>query len=188
MSDLDKKIILGFTGLLASGKGTAAKYLEEKYQASTYRFSTILRDILNRIYQEQTRDNLIKLSENLRGIFGENLLAKAIAQDVANNPNPVIIVEGIRRLADITYLQKMPNFILVEIFADPQIRYERLIKRGENIDDNTKTYEQFLADHQRSTELSIVEVIKQTSEKIDNNGNLTELQKQLDSLIKKYQD
>jgi len=27
------KIIIGFTGLLSSGKGTATKYLEEKYKA-----------------------------------------------------------------------------------------------------------------------------------------------------------
>lgn len=183
----NKKIILGFTGLLSSGKGTAAKYLEEQYHASTYRFSTILRDVLNRIYVEQTRDNLIKLSENLRGLFGEDLLAKAMAQDAANDPAPLIIIEGIRRLADITYLQKMPNFILVEIFAEPQVRYERLIKRGENLDDNTKTYEQFLADHQRTTELSILEVIKQTKEKINNDGDFEHLHEQLDNLIKKYQ-
>lgn len=184
---IQKKIIFGFSGLLSSGKGTAAKYLEEKYRASTYRFSTMLRDILNRIYVEQTRDNLIKLSEILRSAFGEDTLAKTIAKDAENDSNPIIVVEGIRRLADISYLQKLPNFILVEIFANPQIRYERLVKRGENADDNTKTYEQFLADHQRSTELSILDVIKEAKEKLNNNGDLESMQQQIDALIKKYQ-
>ena len=32
------KIILGFVGDLASGKGTICKYLNEKYSANTYRF------------------------------------------------------------------------------------------------------------------------------------------------------
>lgn len=182
----NKKVILGFTGLLASGKGTAAEYLKTGHRASHYRFSTILRDIAKRIYTEETRDNMVKLSEGLRAAFGEDILAKTMAQDVKNDKNKIIVVEGIRRLADIEYLNKLPHFVLVEIFADPKIRYERLIKRGENADDTGKTYKQFLADHQRSTELSILDVIKHAKEKIDNNGSFSNLHKQLDALLKKY--
>lgn len=181
-----KKVILGFTGLLASGKGTAAKYLEEKHQAATFRFSTMLRDILDRVYVPQTRDNMIRLSEFLRGTYGEEVMAKTIAEDVEKSDEKIVVVEGVRRMADIAYLSKLPNFILVEIFAEPRTRYERLIKRGENPDDNSKTYEQFLADHQRSTELSILDVIKHATERVDNNGDLANLHKQLDELVKKY--
>jgi len=176
-------MILGFVGLIASGKGEAAKYLAQKYGASTYRFSTILRNILDRLFLEHSRDNMIKLSEIIRGAFGENILAKTIAGDAAKDKNKIIVIEGIRRLADIEYLKKLSNFILVEIFADPQIRYNRLIKRKKNPDDATKTFEQFLADHQRSTELSIQDVIKEAKIKINNNGDEKELRKQLDKLI-----
>ena len=181
-----EKVILGFTGLIASGKGTAAEYLKSQHHASHYRFSTMLRDIAKRIYVPETRDNLVKLSEILRATFGEDVLAKTMAQDVKNDKNKVIVVEGIRRLADIAYLTKMPNFVLVEIFADPKIRHARLVKRGENADDASKTYEQFLADHRRSTELSILDVIKHAKEKVDNNGSLKDLYKQLGALLKKY--
>ncbi|HBV58263.1 MAG TPA: hypothetical protein DEB73_03330 [Candidatus Magasanikbacteria bacterium] len=179
-----KKIILGFTGLLASGKGAAAKYLEAKHGAATFRFSNMLRDILNRVYVPQARDNMIRLSEFLRGAYGEDIMAKTMFKDIAKDSAKVVVIEGIRRLADIE--QNTPNFVLVEIFADPKIRYERLIKRGENPDDNSKTYEQFLADHKRSTEVSILEVIKHATEKVDNNGDLADLHKQLDELVKKY--
>ncbi|KKR48637.1 MAG: hypothetical protein UT86_C0004G0123 [Candidatus Magasanikbacteria bacterium GW2011_GWC2_40_17] len=184
--DVNKKVILGFTGLIASGKGTAAKYLEEKHGAATYRFSTMLRDILNRIYVKQTRDNLIRLSEFIRDAYGEDVMAKTIGQDAEKDERKIIVIEGVRRLADISYLGQLPNFVLVEIFADPKIRYERLIKRGENADDTKKTYEEFLADHQRSTELSILNVITQAKEKIDNNGNWENLHRQLDDLVAKY--
>ncbi len=183
---MSKKIVFGFTGLISSGKGTVASYLEKKYGASTYRFSTMLRDLLDRIYVEQSRDNIIKISESIRSLFGEDIMAKAIAKDVEKDAHPLIVVEGIRRPADIEYLRKLPNFVLVEIFADPEIRYKRLISRGENSDDNSKTYEQFLADHQRSTELSILEVIPFATERIDNNGDEEALHTQLDELIKKY--
>lgn len=179
-------MIFGFVGLIASGKGEATKYLAQKYKASTYRFSTILRSLLDQLFLEHSRDNMIKMSEIVRNAFGENILARAIAENVDKDKNKIIIVEGIRRLADLEFLEKMPNFILVEIFADPQIRFSRLAMRNENPDDATKTFEQFLADHQRTTELSIQDVIRKAKEKINNNGEKESLQKQLDELIKKY--
>ncbi len=183
---MNKKVIIGLTGLLASGKGAASKYLEKKYGASTFRFSSILRDICQRAYLEKTRDNLVKLSECLRATFGEDLLAKAIAKDAESNNNQIVIVDGIRRMADIVHLKSLPNFILVAISADSKIRYERLIKRGENSDDVAKTYEQFLADHELSTEKSILEVIPYAKDHIDNSGSIEKLYEQLDQLVTKY--
>lgn len=180
---MSQKIILGFTGLIASGKGTAAKHLEEKYGASTYRFSTMLRDGLDRFYLPQTRENLVKLSEIMRQTFGQDLLAKVIAQDAGRDDNQVVVVEGIRRLPDITYLRELPDFRLIRLVAEPKTRWERLTKRGENPDDNTKTYEQFLSDHQHPTELTIPEVMAQADLEIDNNGDLEALYRQLDRLI-----
>lgn len=173
---------------MASGKGTAAKYFEKKYQAGHYRFSTMLREILDRLYLEHSRDNMIKLSEILRATFGEDIMAKTMAADAAKDPRSIIIVEGVRRLADIKYLSKLPGFALVEIFAEPRRRYERLVKRDENSDDATKTYEQFLADHRRSTEVTIPRVTAKAKERINNNGGLKELASQIDKLIKKYQE
>lgn len=181
-----RKIILGFGGLMASGKGTAAKYLEEKHGAATFRFSTMLRDALNRFYLPHTRDNLIKISEILRGTFGEDLLANTMARDVERAEARLVVVEGIRRLADIEYLKRLPDFVMVEIFADPNVRHQRMTERGENPDDRTKTFEQFLADHKRSTEMSIPEVLRFATEKIDNNGTTDDLHRQLDALVKRY--
>lgn len=180
------KIILGFTGQLSSGKGTATQYLKEKYNASTYRFSDMLGDALDRFYLDRNRDNFIKMSETIRGTFGEEIMAKVISSDVEKDNNNIIVVEGIRRMADIEYLKKLPGFILVEIFADPKLRYERITKRTEKADDATKTYEEFMADHQRSTELSILDVVKHADEKLDNNGSFENLYAQIDNIVKKH--
>jgi dephospho-CoA kinase len=74
----------------------------------------------------------------------------------------------------------------VEIFADSKVRFGRITKRGENADDNTKTFEEFMADHQKPTEITIPAVIELAKERIDNNGSTEDLQKQIDELIKKY--
>ncbi|MCB9798721.1 AAA family ATPase [Candidatus Nomurabacteria bacterium] len=177
------KHVIGITGLMSSGKGTAAHYLKEKYGASTYTFSTMLKDVLSRFYLDHTRDALVKTSEFIRGTFGEDIMAKTMAKDVESDPSPLIVVEGIRRNADIEYLKKIPGFQMVEIVADPEIRYQRLIQRTEKADDQSKTYEQFLEDHKRSTEVSILEVAKHADISIDNNGDEQSLQRQLDKLI-----
>lgn len=180
------KIIIGFVGLLASGKGTSATYLNSKYKAGSYRFSSILGDICSRLYLQKNRDNLIKLSEAVRSIFGDNILAETIANDAINDQNNIIVIDGIRRLGDIEKLKNLKNFILVEIFADSEKRYNRLVERKEKTDDATKTYEQFLDDHKRSTEISINDVLPLAKEKIDNNGTFEQLYSQIDALVKKY--
>ncbi|MFA5211324.1 MAG: AAA family ATPase [Patescibacteria group bacterium] len=182
-----KKIILGFTGLMASGKDTCADYLENKYGGKNYSFSTMLADVLKRYHLEINRDNLIKISEAMRTTFGEDILAKTMAYDLEKDDHKIVSTSNVRRMADIKYLSKLPNFVLVTIEADPKIRYERLVKRGQRSDEFNKTYEEFLADHKRSTEITIIDTMAQATEKIDNNGNIEELYSQVDAILKKYQ-
>jgi hypothetical protein len=42
-------------------------------------------------------------------------------------------------------------------------------------------------DHKRSTEISILDIAKQATEEIDNNGSFDELYQQIDEIVKKYQ-
>lgn len=177
------KIIIGLVGPLASGKGTVKKYLVEKYKAEDCRFSTILRDILNRANIEISRTNLQKVSTILRQNFGEDTLAKAIANDAKNFTADVIVVDGVRREADIKFLRELPNFILVSVEADSKIRYERMVRRNENKGDDLKTYEDFMKDHLAETEMEIPAVMNSANFKLNNNGSPEDLCKQIDQLF-----
>lgn len=179
------KIILGFVGKIASGKDVSKKYLEEHHGASSHRFSTMLRDILDRLYLPITRERLQDLSFDLRQRFGSDTLARVIAQDVSRDPSKLVIVEGIRRLADIVELKNFPNFYLISIDAEPETRYDRVIKRNENIGDSDKTFPQFVAEEQREAEREIPIVMSQAHFKVDNNGSFSDLYKQLEDIINK---
>lgn len=180
------KILLGFTGFIGAGKTTAINYLQKKYDAQSYAFSTPLRDVLKRIHEPETRENLQKLSNILRDGFGQDLLAKIIAQDVRESTAHLIGVDGVRRPSDIAHLREIDGFHLIYITADMKTRYTRLTERGQNPDDATKTFEQFKADQEREAELKIAEIAREATETINNNGNLEELYAQLDALVKKY--
>lgn len=181
---MSEKIILGFTGLIASGKGTAAKYLKEKYNAEIFRFSTMLRDVLDRLYLEQSRKNMSDISRVLREHFGQDLMAKVMAKDVESSSFQLIVIDGIRRMDDVKSLRELPNFKLVSIEAAMKTRYDRLVGRGENPDDKIKTWEEFEADHQLETELTILDTMKAADIIINNNSDLENFQKQLDQLVK----
>ena len=162
-------------------------YLKEKYDCKTYSFTDFLKDGLDAFFLEFNRDNLIKLSESIRGTFGEDTLAKAMAKKVKTEDAQISAIGNARRPADIRYLSPIPGFVLVEIKAEIQTRYERVKTRGEKTSDAKQTFEQFKADHQRSTELSTLEIAKQATEHIDNNSSFNELYRQLDNIIIKYQ-
>ena len=179
------KIILGFVGDLASGKGTICQYLKEKYNVPSYRFSTMLRDILDRIYVEKTRENLQDLSTFLRGRYGQDIMSKVIAKDVQGNQNEIVAVEGIRRPTDITYLQELDGFHLIYITADPKIRWQRMVLRQENPDEATKTFEQFLKDEQAEADMLIKDLGKQAEFTITNNGNIEEFHAKMEEIIHK---
>ncbi len=183
-----QKIIIGLAGEIACGKGTAAKHIVEKYQASSYRFSIMLRDVLNRLYLEQNRDNMSRISTILRQNFGEDLFAKVMAEDVKKDKNDVIVIDGIRRLSDIEYLKIIPEFKFVYIDADIKKCYERITHRGENADDNNKTFEKFLEEHNLETELQIKDLKNYADFVIDNNGDFNHLDEQIDKIIKECKD
>lgn len=180
-----EKIILGFVGEIASGKGTACDYIVKSYNAGYHKFSTILRNILDRLHKEHTRKNLQNLSTALRQALGEDLLADVITKDVAVDKAAIVCVDGIRRPTDIDHLQKMPNFFLIHVTADEKTRFNRLTKRTENKGDTNKTFEEFLQDQKAESEQLILEVAKEADYVIDNNGDFTDLQKQLDDMLKK---
>ncbi len=179
-----KKLIIGLVGEISSGKGAVNKYLEKKYKARTFRFSTILRDVLDRIYFLNSRQNMQLLSTVLRQNFGENVLSKVMTKDVKKTEENIIAVDGIRRQADIEYLRKIKGFILVQIQVDSKIRYQRMIDRNENKGDTSKSYEKFLADSKEEADADIPEVMKTADYSLNNNGTISDLHKQIDKIIK----
>lgn len=177
-------IVLGLVGEMGSGKGTAAAYLKERYGAVTMRFSTMLRDVLGRLYLPDDRANMQALSLSLRRDFGEDIMSRVIAEDIRRSPNKIIITDGVRRFEDALHLKALPGFRIVALEADQRTRYERIKKRGENPDDATKTWEQFVAEGNEEPERQIREVMARADLRIDNHGGYEEFYRQIDNIMR----
>ncbi len=183
-----QKIIIGLVGEMASGKGTSACYLQDKYQAADYRFSTILRKILKILHLKINRRNMANLSLSLRQTFGEDILDRSLSKEVEKNNNDIVVIDGIRRQEDMNYLSKLKGFHLIYIEIDPKIAYRRILKRHENSDDEIKSWEEFQKDHQLETEKGIKKLKSQAEFIINNNQSLDDLYKQWDEIIKKIKE
>jgi dephospho-CoA kinase len=179
------KKIIALVGPFACGKDVVKKYLENKYQAKSVKFSQILRDVLVRLSLTVNRENLINLSTILRQNFGEDLLAKVIAEDAKNLESGIVILDGARRKSDILYAKDIGGFVLIAIDAELENRYERMKRRNENEGDSQKTFEEFISDHTKETEKTIPDLMKEAKFKIDNNGSLEDLYKKIDEIVEK---
>jgi dephospho-CoA kinase len=178
------RIILGIAGEIASGKGTVAKHIKEKKDGSVHRFSTVLRDVAHRMHLEENRENLQKISTIFRENFNDNILSEVIYHDAQADGHSIVVIDGVRRMADIEKLKELAHFYLVYIEAKIETRYERIIERKENSDDATKTFADFKLDHQREAERQIKDLKNYADFIIKNEGTFLELYQQVDKIIK----
>jgi len=181
-----KKLIIGLVGQVGAGKGTAADMLRDKHGAETFTFSAILTDILNRLFLDNSRDHLIKISMALREAFGQDVLSNTMEKQVANASVEIIAVDGIRRMDDIKDLSQVSGFHLIEITAPAEVRFERLKNRNEKIGEGNMTWEEFIEISKRETERTIAGVAEQAELHIDNSGSMAELEQKLQDMITKF--
>lgn len=175
--------IIGIAGPIASGKGTVAKFFKEKYGAEVVRFSEPLMGAVELLGLPLDREHISRLSQILREEFGQDVLARALAARVSKSTAPLIIVDGIRRPGDIDAFANMPGFTFVYIDAVMELRHARMQKRGEKADDATKTFDEFVRDHEYEAEKLVSSLAPRASVHIDNNGDMNVLEEQLSGLV-----
>ena len=180
------KLILGLTGKIGSGKGLIGDYLQKNYGAEFFKFSTYLSRALDVMGLEQSRDNMIKISEGLRHAFGEDALSYAVARDAMKSTAQLAVIDGLRRPEDLTGLLPLPQFKLAAVEADQNIRYDRIANRGEKTEEHAMTMEDFVKQEQRATEVTVPDTMSLATLQIANNGSQDELETQLDSLMAQF--
>lgn len=115
--------------------------------------------------------------------FGEDVLAKTIAKDCERATKDVMIVDGVRRMADIAALRKMPNFHLVYVTAPLELRLEWAIAAAEKVGDASLTREKFLEQNAAEPEREIPFVGAHAHLRIDNVGTKDDVYRALDGYL-----
>lgn len=179
-------MIIGLTGANASGKGEAAGYLKSK-GFEYYSLSDILREEAGRRGIEPSRENLIKLGNELREKNGPAILA-ALAVKRINNKNDYVI-DSIRNPFEIEALRKLKNFKLIGIDAHVETRFKRVVTR--NRPGDPKTLEEFIEKEKKenvpsSTNQQLKNCLKMADISVMNDSMVEELYKKIDAIINDY--
>lgn len=177
------KRLIGLTGTNGAGKGEIAKYFINKGYAY-FSLSDVLREELRKRGEPITRDNLIRLGNELRRQFGADILARLVMERVKEVEGPSII-DSLRNPAEIIYLRKQGNFFLIAVDAPIELRFARVKARGR--DESAETLDEFMAKEkeemsQASEAQQLQKCMEMADLKIWNDGSLQDLYAQLEKI------
>ena len=179
-------MIIGLTGENCAGKGTVADYLKKKgfYYLS---LSDVIREELKVEGKEITRDSLVEKGNKMRTEFGPAIMAVKTIAKIQKDKNYVI--DSIRNAAEATELKKLPDFFLVHITAQPDVRYTRMHARNREYDPRTfETFMELEKLEKKNTDenkQSIVDAVAKADLKISNSATLMDLYEKVDLALAK---
>lgn len=184
---MSEKIVIGLIGEKGAGKGTVSDYLIEKYGAKHYGTSKILRRTLEDMHLPVTRENLVKLAMVLKNGFNQSVIIDSLIEDMEKNGSDIIVADGIRMHGDVEPFQKKyrDKFYLAYVTADVKNRYERTKARKEKDGEDKTTFEQFLEEENKPTEVEIREVGQQADFTLNNDGTREDLIVQIEEMLRK---
>lgn len=166
-------IIICFIGHKCAGKTTASLFVEENFGAEHIEASGILKDLA------KSTERVITSSADAQAFlheFGQNIVARRIADLVEQGDNRIYAVSGLRTVEELLCLRVIfPELHIVSIKTDQRIRFERHLQRGRDTDVKTPADFEQLDDEQ--LEFGAVGVADELSdETIINEGSLVEFQ------------
>lgn len=179
---MKKKVrLIGLTGTNGAGKGEAAAYFKKKGYAY-FSLSDLIREELKKKGKDVTRNNLIKMGNQLREKGGPEILARLILKKIRGRA----VIDSIRNPKEIDYLKKQKNFILLAIDAPVELRYKRAKKRGR--EESVSTLQEFIEKEaeektNRKKGQQLLNCVKMADFVVFNDGSLENLHKKLEKLI-----
>lgn len=179
-------IIIGITGTLGAGKGTVVDYLVQKYNFVHYSVREYLKEEVAKRNLPQNRDSFTFVANDLRAQHGPSFIVDALYERAAQRQQNAII-ESIRTPGEIDSLSQKSDFMLLAVDADPKIRYDRVVIRNSETDHID--FETFISNEQREmnstdpNKQNLGECIRRAHFSLNNNGNIEDLQHQVDNII-----
>ena len=127
-------LIVGLTGMPGAGKTTVANYLSQK-GIPLLVMGDVVREVAENDGLELTSDNLAKLMLRLRKKNGPEAVAHLIVNKIKlmkreDKQLSVVIVDGIRSMAEVRLLRRIGSVKLLAIHGSTLTRYTHVRERG----------------------------------------------------------
>lgn len=182
-NETSKKLILAFVGMPGTGKTEASVYLEKK-GIPFVRFGELTDEGVKEMGLPLVPENEKIFREKIRREFGMGAYAiKAKPKiDALLKNHDVIILDGLYSWEEYTYLKKkFVNLILVNIYAEPTVRYKRLFERHVRPVSLTEARNRDIAELEKLNKGGPIAIADYLIE--NNNDDINDLYEKLDKLL-----
>lgn len=172
--------VMGISGLPGSGKSLVSDIASKK-GAIIVSMGDIIREEAKK-RGESSKDT----ARNLREEFGEFIVAELTIKKIKkledDETAKMIIVEGIRSPFEVDmFKENFDNFIILSIFANPNLRFIRLQERMR--EDDSKDYVEFKKRDQMELDFGIGSVISLSDKIIINESDLESYETQINEFF-----
>ncbi|HLQ03180.1 MAG TPA: AAA family ATPase [Nitrososphaerales archaeon] len=158
-------LIVAITGMPGAGKSTAAKALENLGMKRVV-MGDVIREETKRRGLVADAKNTGEVMKDLRKKYGEGAVAELCLKSVGRAKTDLLVVDGIRSLAEVETFRKAGKVLLLAIHASRERRFSLLKERGRS--DDPITYEMFVKRDERELDVGIGSAIALADEVISN--------------------
>lgn len=178
---------IGIVAERGAGKGlfmSLVKKLLTNTRVASVRFSDPIADTLVLLGKEKTRFHFSIVTTALREAFhDEGILIGAVRSRVAALDADIVVIDGLRKPEEVSLVREFDG-VLVAIVADVRTRFERRRRDAEKKDEETMSWEQFLAHDTLASEVSIRTIVETMADgTIENNGTVQEFEEKIKTFL-----
>ena len=177
------KIIIGLVGETGSGKDTVAHYLKRRYDVQLLRFSLPLKKTLDLFFNKSSKKDQSWLYSIFKERFGEDVLHQGVKRYVEQHDG-LMCVNGMRMMKDFDFIKSFENSYIIYVTAPQELRWKRVVGRGEKSDDQQSLEEFKKFEAEAETEKNIPKIGNKADFIVKNDKTVDDLLWQVDDVMK----
>lgn len=180
----EEQVILAFVGMPGAGKSEAAQYLKNK-NIPFVRFGQFTDEGVKELGLPLTPDNERMVREKFRtelGMAAYAIKAMPRIREMLQSSN-IVALDGLYSWEEYILLKKeFPSLMLIQIYAEPNIRYKRLVERKIRPVSLEKTRERDIAELEKLNKGGPIAIADFC---IINNGEVEDMHKSIEEILQR---
>lgn len=169
---MKKSKVIVIAGMPGAGKGIVSKAASSR-GIPVLVCGDVVREETERRGLAPTPENTGRVMLAIRQEDGPAVVAERLIPKIESSAAPLVIVEGVRSMAEVEALRRKHSVVILGVHASPKTRYDRLIARGRS--DDPKSWEEFVERDARELGVGVGNVIALAQEMLINEESVEDL-------------